>query len=138
MKKLIFILIFIPILAKADQAGFGVGIGQNSMPMYGTDYKFADESNYVDFAAYGNKQTFQPYLSTGWQGSNWNFGLAFADNLTNVATNTYNNGPLGFGLELGYKQDLLGPLYVKENNSYLDFGGNGSYFSSILSIGFNL
>ena len=141
MKFLVLLLALFSITAQADMLGAGVGFGQGSQPSYGADYEFVKSdfsfvAPYADISIYANKTFVQQYGAIGLQFEKLSFGLAVAATSVNQGNGQY-QGQLSFGPEFGIMQNITKAIYVKENNSYLDYHGTFN-FGSTLSLGLNL
>lgn len=137
MKILALFLVLFSVSANAgDMLGANFGFGQNTTPFYGVDYEFNQDLPYLDVALFANKQYVQPYVSVGLQFEHINVGFAGAISMSGYSAGAF-QGQLTFGPEIGYMQNLSKSIYVKENNSYMGYGGQYS-LTSTLSLGLNL
>lgn len=136
MKYLVLFISLLSVTANADMAGFNFGFGQNTRPFYGVDYEINEDLPYFDISISGNRDYVQPQVSLGLQFEHLNFGIAGAVSASNYSKGGF-TGAFSFGPEAGYMQNLSKLVYVKENNSYMGFGGKFNLTSTV-SLGLNL
>jgi len=126
MKNIIFILLIISSIAKADMAGVRLGVAQKSKPYLTVNYQFVKDLPYLDLSLSFNSDYVQPSISVGFQFEHINMGIV----------GSINSG-LWFGTELGYNTNLSELIYIMHSGNIL-FSSQSPVLGTSLGFGFNL